>query len=270
MKSSLVGMALAGRTLLAVMTGSVWADPLPGEVLKFYQSPLNNGLVLPFGTVIPPGSVPASFPGHDELSTAYLTNGQVYAGTYMADDFCDLRSTPIVHVMWWGSYMNGFTSGGLTSFLIVFETDVPSNAVSNTLGYSHPGTVISSQIVTLGALAPGSGTYTETLVPTGPGSPSPDGNLYQYNAELAVPVPETSNQVEWIKIVALANSQQIVWGWHNRDYGVQDTNPRRASPGSTAPAPGCRRRAARPRRSSGECRRAAAGRGRRTPTSRSA
>jgi len=42
---------------------------------------------------------------------------------------------------------------------------------------------------------------------------------------LAIPVPETSNIVEWLKIVALVDpvhEGNIVWGWHNRDYGIED------------------------------------------------
>jgi hypothetical protein len=224
MKRSLIGITLAMVALVAVITGAVRADPLTNEVLKFYQTPLNNGLVLmPPGGTLSSNSVPAQWPGHDELSTAYLTNGNFYVGTYMADDFCDFRSTPIVHVMWWGSYINNYRgSNGVQRFLITFETDVAANATNNPFGFSHPGTNIVSQIVTLGALAPGSGTYMETLEPIGPGQPSPDGNLYQYNAELAIPVPETSNRVEWIKIVALTSDPQLMWGWHNRDYGVQD------------------------------------------------
>jgi hypothetical protein len=78
MKRSLIGITVAITVLVAVITGVARADPLPGEVLKFYQTPLNNGLVLmPPGGVLPPGSVPAPWPGHDEVSTAYLTNGQL-------------------------------------------------------------------------------------------------------------------------------------------------------------------------------------------------
>jgi hypothetical protein len=141
----------------------------------------------------------------------------------MADDFSDNFSTPIVHVMWWGSYLNNLHLQGASKFLIAVETDVAATAPGNTLGYSHPGTVISSQIVTLGALAPASGTFTETPLVT-PGAPSPDGTLYQYNAELAIPAPETAGVVEWLKIVALKDdpTQNWVWGWHNRDYGIKD------------------------------------------------
>jgi hypothetical protein len=221
MKPTLISIALAVVALVAVIAVPAWADPLPGEILKFYQVPLNNG-----APAIPPGAtlagIPAPFPGHDEVSTVYSNESGFYQGQYMADDFCDYQSTPIVHVMWWGSYMNGFQGPGVQRFLIAFESDVPTNDPNNTLGYSHPGTNIVGQIVTLGPLAPGSGTFTEGPVPIGPGLPNPDGNLYQYNAELAIPVNEVSNQVMWIKIVALLDDRAIVWGWHNRDYGVFD------------------------------------------------
>jgi hypothetical protein len=210
MKRSLIGITVAITGLVAVITGTVRADPLPGEVLKFQQLPLNN-------------TASAPFPGHDELSTAYLTNGNVYIGTYMADDFCDHLNTPIVHVRWWGSYLNNYYGSGVLKFLIVFETDVASNAPNNSLGYSHPGAVILSQIVTKGPLAPASSTFTETPLPIGPtGPPNPDGNLFQYNAELDFPAPEFSNQVEWIKIVALTSDPLLKWGWHDRDYSIPD------------------------------------------------
>lgn len=187
--------------------------------------PLNNGQPdnVPIGATIPAGSVPSPWPGHDELSRA-LFNGNFYQGQYMADDFCDYQSSPIVHVVWWGSYMTNSAPGPVLRFLIAFENDVPANAPGNELGYSHPGSNIVSQIVTLGPLAPFSGTFTETPVVIPPGPPSPDGNLYRYNAELAIPVTELSNQVKWIKIVALIDQPQgnVLWGWHNRDYGIRD------------------------------------------------
>jgi len=223
MKRSLIGIGAAVITLVIASVRPAQADPLPGEVLKFYQTPLDNGATnLPPGGSLPPGSIPALWPGHDELSTAYFNaSGNFYQGQYMADDFCDYKSTPIVHVMWWGSYMNGMSGTHVKQFLIVFETDVPATGNTN----SHPGSVILAQVVSLGALAPHSGTYTETPVPIPAGPPNPDGNLYKYNAELATPAPESSNVVEWIKIVALVDTNRdglIQWGWHNRDYGVED------------------------------------------------
>ncbi len=52
-------------TLLAALSSRAHADPLPGEVLKFQQLPLNNGIYPPTGT--PTGGQP--YPGHDEWST---------------------------------------------------------------------------------------------------------------------------------------------------------------------------------------------------------
>lgn len=173
--------------IIAIACGPAFADPLPNEVLKFYQTPLNNGLaVYPPGAFPNPGDFAAPFPGHDEWSTATQIAPGQYQGYYMADDFSDNYSTPIAHVMWWGSYQNNLRDGGAQKFLITFESDVPVGP-GNPLGYSHPGSVISSQIVTLGPLAPQSGTFTETPVVPGPlGPPSPDGTLWQYNAELAL------------------------------------------------------------------------------------
>ena len=116
---------------------------------------------------------PAQFPGHDELSTAYLNASTgAYSGTFMADDFSDFNPSPIVHVMWWGSYMNNYYGNGVNNFLIAFET----NKVVD--GVSYPDQVISSEIVTRGQLFPQSSTFTETPVPLGQGPiANPDGNL---------------------------------------------------------------------------------------------
>ncbi|HZZ42928.1 MAG TPA: hypothetical protein VFE58_08310 [Tepidisphaeraceae bacterium] len=205
---------VASAAMSIVAIASLWtpvaqADPLPGEVLKFQQLPINN---LPIAGAL--------YQGHDELSTAYAqvgTNGNVtgWQGDFMADDFADKFSTPVVHLSWWGSYLNGVpTSGGVQQFMISFETDVPQVPGAT---FSHPGQPLLSQIVTLGALTPASGTFTEQLVN---GSvPEP---LYKYNAELAVPFAEQPNTVYWLKIVALTGDQSLSWGWHDRDYTVMD------------------------------------------------
>ncbi len=143
----------------------------------------------------------------------------------MADDFADLVSTPVVHVSFWGSYLNNSTIvpppyTPVQKFLISFESDVP---VGPGNPFSHPGQVLSSEVVQAGALAPASGTFTEALAGTG----SVDGNVYKYNAELATPFPEQANTVYWLKIVALVDKSPTdptapIWGWHDRDYTLQD------------------------------------------------
>ena len=198
-----------------VLGGQVRADPLPGEaVLKFQQLPL--------------GGADAVFLGHDETSTAFATRDAEtqeptgWQGTFMADDFADGSGSPIVHVGWWGSYAADFTGNRVQEFLISFESDVPAGDG----GASHPGDVLSSQIVRRGPLAPGSGTFTE-----GP----PTGSLYHYNAELnfGQSFPEQPDTVYWLKIVALVDTQRdgsISWGWHDRDWSIPDALA------STAPA----------------------------------
>jgi hypothetical protein len=219
------------------------ADPLPGEVLKFQQLPLNNGLTPYYPTPIPGG---APYYGHDELSTATRTNPNApWSGTYMADDFADKFSTPVVHVRWWGSYLNDFhgtpTNPGVKQFLISFESDIP---VSPNQPFSRPGTPLLNQIVTRvpGPLAPASGTYTEKLVPTPlmAGMP-PREALYEYNAELNLGkfFPEQRDTVYWLKIVALVDAQQdgnIQWGWHDRDYSI--TDPFASTPPAVVPGEG--------------------------------
>ncbi|HEY7089112.1 MAG TPA: hypothetical protein VH518_13540 [Tepidisphaeraceae bacterium] len=215
-------------------TAVAQADPLPGrDVLKFQQKPLDNLTVIP-------GVAP--FFGHDELSTAINTGPTVpYQGTAMADDFADKFSTPIVHVSWWGSYLDRQQFNGVPRFLISFESDVPA---SPTGGFSHPGVPLLAQVVNKGALAPLSGTFTETLVSNG-GAPQNE-QLYKYNAELALPFAEQPDTVYWLEIVALVNPTTdgaIQWGWHDRDYTQPDalaSTPPAVNPGerNLAPASG--------------------------------
>ena len=212
--------ALAFVTSLALLSGPALADPLSGEVLKFEQLPLNNGLA--------PSTGGAPYYGHDERSVAYLnTNGTPgYTGGFVADDFSDKVSTPVVHVQFWGSYANNYVGlAGVNQFLVSFSSDVP--AAGGVV--SHPGTVLSNEIVTAGVLSPASGTFTEKLVNVVPGGE----DLYVYNAELANPFPEQANNIYWLSIVALTNDPILGWGWHNRDYQITNSLFAPVSPGET-------------------------------------
>jgi hypothetical protein len=220
------------------------ADPIPGrDVLKFSQRPMIN-------TTIPGPDGPEIFHGHDELSTAWgvpvAPNNfpTHFQGAFMADDFADHFNSPVVHVKWWGSYLNRPTGTpeqpGVRQFLISFENDVPATAAG---GFSHPGEDRFNQIVRLdpdGVLSKGEGTFTERLIP---GSTSVDGPIYEYNAELFIDKPfrEKADTVYWLKIVALDTipsltiplDQRLQWGWHNRDYTVK--NPLASTPPAVSP-----------------------------------
>jgi hypothetical protein len=141
----------------------------------------------------------------------------------MADDFADTVDQPVVHVTWWGSYLGSTVPGNsVQRFLITFESDIEAgkqDADGFFTEFSRPGVPLLNQIVTLGDLASGSGTFTEQLVgPAGVIEP-----VYKYNAELAIPFPEKADTVYWLKIVALLGpDQQFEWGWHNRDYTIKD------------------------------------------------
>jgi hypothetical protein len=229
-----VPLALAAASLAFVPQSL--ADPLPGEVPKFSQMPMVNTAIQG-----------QTYFGHDEFSTAYgvgnaATPPTSYRGTFMADDFADKFSTPVVHITWWGSYINDTTANPqpkVQKFLIAFESDVAQNDPLNTLPFSHPGCtapgcnpVLQSDVVTLGVLAPGSGTFTETLV-RGP-DPVLGEALYKYNAELHLGHEffEQPDKVYWLKIAALVDVPTPIvqpippgvtqWGWHNRDYTVND------------------------------------------------
>lgn len=225
----LFAAALVAATLTASLSS---AHPLPGrDLLKFRQEPMDQTAA--FGQI---------WWGHDELSTAYNAQTVVpppvtqYTGEFVADDFADTLSTPVVHVRWWGSYLNNFQNPNVpvNKFLIAFESDQPQGPG---VPFSYPLAPLLSQVVTLGPLAPASGTYTETKVSSG--GPPLTEDLYEYNAELAIPFPQQANTVYWLKIVALvdgdpnnASNPAPRWGWHNRDYTA--TNPA-ASP---VPNPG--------------------------------
>ena len=189
---------------LLLFTSPAWAVPL-----EFDQRPLNGGLA--------PSAGGAPFVGHGESSTATLTTPPSYIGTYAADDFALKISANIVHVEWYGSYAFNQKLGGASQFLIAFETDAPANI----FGPSHPGAPILSQIVTLGALNPGSGTFIETPIASAGAT-----QLYHYQAELAIPFSASANTSYWLKIVALNHQKNdggtYLWNWQVRDYGIEN------------------------------------------------
>ena len=208
-------MRLLAIALVLTIGSRALADPLPGQVIKFQQLPMDATPV-----------DGALYWGHDELSTSFgdhttglYGNNAAFQSQFMADDFADNYNTPVLHVKWWGSYINNQQFNHVQKFLISFESDVP--ALPGT--FSYPGTPLLSQVVTPGALSPGSGTYTETFVSPGmvPGGEA----LYAYNAELRLPFQQQADTVYWLKIVALVDPNidgPIQWGWHNRDYTVMD------------------------------------------------
>ncbi len=208
------------------------ADPIFGrDRLKFSQQPM-------IATTVPDdnGTV-STYSGHDELSTAYgfvdAASNTIprYDGLFMADDFADTLNDPVIHVKWWGSYIRNVSQMPVDKFLISFESDKPAGPAAD---FSHPDQPLLNQVVTRGALTPGSGTFTERLLP---GTNSVDGPIYEYNAELHLdkPFPEKADTVYWLKIAAMVdvpvnfgqfdpfNPQSspidvTQWGWHNRDY----------------------------------------------------
>jgi hypothetical protein len=235
-KSTLLGIA----GLVAATAPAAWADPLAGEQLKFFQSPLDgipgavNPGIYPIGaSPNPQTDRPAPFPGHDELSTATVLPSGVVGGTMMADDFSDLNPANIGHVTWWGSYIGQSTSLAPVQ-VPQFQVSLYSNTfIQNSAGvFSAPGSLIATQTLTLttAPLVSSSGTFTESAPIADPGSP--DGSLYEYNGELNwqnIKFPDAvSPTVEWLSIVALAPNipgstlPAFQWGWHDRDYGIAD------------------------------------------------
>jgi len=204
------------------------ATPLPGQILKFQQLPMD-------GTTIGGAAGTTQYWGHDELSTAYGAydpTGQLtgYVGNFMADDFADRFETPVVHVRWWGSYLQQNTLQPVDEFLIAFESDIPDPDGPTGPGFSQPGTPLLTQIVRrvpVGPTPPGS--FEEKWVSGG--NPGQIEDLYEYNAELHLGKEffQKPDTVYWLKIVALVDAglnpdpaTLTQWGWHNRDYTIMD------------------------------------------------
>jgi hypothetical protein len=197
-------------TAAILIPGAVRGDPLPGEQLVFEQRPMVELTTINDG----------KFYGHDELSTVRrLPLGapfDVYTGAFMADDFAVKSGLPITHVRFWGSYLQNARLQGIDRFFVIFESDVPTGP---NIPFSRPGEALLTQIVTLGPLAPLSGTFTETIIH--PGGAPLNENLYEYNAELAAPFVPLPDTVYWLKVAAITEigpAPLINWGWHNRDY----------------------------------------------------
>lgn len=205
-------VCLMGVAVLLAMAFSAGADPLPGrDVLKFSQRPMIDLKITDES-----GNV-TSYYGHDELSTAVWTMAQgelqAYHGTFMADDFADNYNREVVHVRWWGSYMNPEADPNLKvdKFLIAFENDVPAEPGRQPYPFSHPNSVYSSdnqphvQISVRdmdGELTVKEGTFTERLVDDS----NPNEPVYEYNAELFLPFNQQADTVYWLKIVALVDT----------------------------------------------------------------
>ena len=106
-----------------------------------------------------------------------------------ADDFFCSDGTPIVEVEWWGDYWNPGEPPYAEYFVIRFYSDVPGPP------YSHPGDLLYEEDCLV---------YTE----------DPDGTIYHYTQELALPFEQEAGEICWISIQAVhlffTGSQ---WGW---------------------------------------------------------
>lgn len=198
------------------------ADPDDDEVIKFEQLPM---LMLSLGFEGP-------YYGHDEESRAGLTDQDgstnVYQGNaWMADDFADTVNSQIVHVEWWGSYIDGGPDPqhdpSTIKFLIEFLDDDPAGPEGRLDDNPHslPGTPLQYEVVSFdpsGGHPSGPGYYTESMeLPSGTNEP-----VFHYNAELKYPFPQQADTVYWLKIVALVLDPATIWGWHNRDYTIMN------------------------------------------------
>ncbi len=62
-------------------------------------------------------------------------------GIVLADDFPCTNTGYISEIYLWGSWSNDL-AGSITNFHLLIYSDVPASSPSNTLGYSHPGTLL--------------------------------------------------------------------------------------------------------------------------------
>src|SRR5690348_8044636 len=148
-----IPLLLAIATICTAPITKSQADPLPlRDFLKFDQEPMINT------TVTNSAGTTGIYHGHDEISTIYGPGNNatqpVYQGQFMADDFSDTVSRPVVHVTWWGSYhgVNAAPQPPVQQFLIGFEADDP--AINGQP--SKPKAPLQYEIVTPGPLAPAS------------------------------------------------------------------------------------------------------------------
>lgn len=249
---------LAVSTIFVASVGiwsAAFADPLPNEQLKFYQSPLDDGPpgVYPVGAAPLPTDNPAPFPGQDLNSTAITTSAGGNQGNMMADDFSDFNMANIGHVTWWGSYLGNTNPADaplVTQFQISLYSNVPAIPGTDE-DFSHPGALLATQTVTQSTS--GTLTYSDgefTAQPVAPGAskippPAGESGLIQYNAELnwqQIAFPDAFNgNIEWLSIVALVppgtTAGPIEWGWHDRDYGIADPLAAPTPEGNETPYP---------------------------------
>jgi len=146
-RHALVCGLFAAAAVVAALGASANADPLPDEVLKFSQLPLDRTAIN--------GQI---YYGHDELSTGVLgtsSTNPTYSGTFMADDFGDAVSQAVSHITWWGSYLPNSAAGiSAPAFLVSFESNVIGTNPATGGTFSEPGTPLWTQIVTPGAITP--------------------------------------------------------------------------------------------------------------------
>ena len=187
-------------------------SPDPEVLIKFQQLPLSGLTIDQF-----------TYWGHDELSTAYNSTdlNTTFEGCYMADDFADLKDTPVIKLKWWGSYIENEIIEPVNRFLIAFESDNPAQGHPDDVDYipSHPGDVLHSEIVQLSTALPlNPGDYSETWLNSG-GPPCHEA-LFEYEAVLENPFPQEPNVVYWLKIVAIIDDAAA---WSRLNSAVQNS-----------------------------------------------
>lgn len=154
-----------------------------------------------------------------------------------ADDWVCADGNAITKVRWWGSYWTcpspgAFTAysdmlhnapiGGITGFTISIFDNVPAGDPANTLGFSHPGTLLAQYNP--------SGNCSETFHGTVVMSASPYvyADIYNYSTTLTVPFPQEQGKTYWLAVAASLPDITKQWGWHETDghwnaYAVQTT-----------------------------------------------
>jgi len=102
---------------LGVSSGA-HADPLPGEILSSSSCRSTTRLL--------GGDLSGARFAQHGLSVCQPEWNARLPGLFLADDFADKFSTPVVHLKWWGSYINNPNNSPVNQFLISLNRTSPA------------------------------------------------------------------------------------------------------------------------------------------------
>ena len=139
----------------------------------------------------------------------------------MSDDFELSTSAPLTSITWWGAPL---LTPDPHFFSVIFSANVPASGGVP----SHPGSTLSSTPFAQPGWGTGNPLYNSAPV-SDPGDPV----LFEkYTATFPTPISLQASTVYWLTIQAddfTLSENALNWGWHTRDYTIQDS----LAPGDT-------------------------------------